>query len=265
MPRSIDHIVIVVRDLDQASDHFTGAGFTVTPGGEHVGLGTHNSLVTFADGAYIELIAFKEPDKPHEHRWWSLLARGEGLVDFALVSDDLDADANAFHSLDVEAVGPFEMGRLRPDGQRVDWRLVVPPRDDDSPPLPFLIEDMTPRELRVPGGGASQHDLGVTGAAGVVIAVNDVARVGRTYQGLLGIDGESVASQVDGGANAVRFSLGAHWLELVEPASPESPVGQYVQTRGASPYELVLRGSGGDGNLLPLEQTRGARIRVVGA
>jgi hypothetical protein len=67
MANAIDHVVIVVRDLAQASADFAAAGFTVTPGGEHADGATHNALIPFADGAYIELIAFKEPDRPSTH------------------------------------------------------------------------------------------------------------------------------------------------------------------------------------------------------
>ena len=68
MLQNIDHIVIVVRDLARASADYARAGFTVTPGGEHTGGATHNALITFADGAYLELLAFKVPGKT-EHRW----------------------------------------------------------------------------------------------------------------------------------------------------------------------------------------------------
>jgi hypothetical protein len=43
MPSRIDHIIIGVRDLAQASADYAGAGFTVLPGGEHTGGGTPSS------------------------------------------------------------------------------------------------------------------------------------------------------------------------------------------------------------------------------
>lgn len=77
------------RDLTRASADYQRAGFTVTPGGEHTSGGTHNALLAFADGTYFELIAFKEPDRPQAHRWWSRHARVEGLIDFALGAEHL--------------------------------------------------------------------------------------------------------------------------------------------------------------------------------
>src|SRR5437660_936973 len=122
MLRSIDHIVILARDLAEASANYTRAGFTVTPGGEHLAGTTHNALVTFADGTYFELIAFKNPDQPQEHRWWDRLRRGEGLVDYALGSDSLDADAQRVGAAHLPIRGPADGGRVRPDGIRIAWR-----------------------------------------------------------------------------------------------------------------------------------------------
>ncbi len=59
---AVDHIVIMVPDLNAAIRDYTELGFTVIPGGSHPA-GTHNALIAFADGAYIELIA--EGRRPH--------------------------------------------------------------------------------------------------------------------------------------------------------------------------------------------------------
>ena len=144
----IDHIVIAGRGLAQMSRDYEQAGFTVTPGGEHVGGATHNALVSFADGAYFELLAFAEPDRPQVHKWWAKLANGEGTVDFALLSDGLDAEADRLRQAGVAVDGPRDGGRLRPDGQRIAWRTIM--LADGATPLPFVIEDVTAHGLRVP-------------------------------------------------------------------------------------------------------------------
>ena len=45
-----DHAVIAVRDLDEAMRRYQALGFDVRPGGRHVGLGTHNTLIRFGLG-----------------------------------------------------------------------------------------------------------------------------------------------------------------------------------------------------------------------
>src|SRR5262249_12580966 len=77
MLQGIDHIVIAVPDLDRAAQSYASLGFTVVQGGRHP-VGTHNALIGFADGAYIELIAFYE--KNTQHKWWEPLQKGGGLV-----------------------------------------------------------------------------------------------------------------------------------------------------------------------------------------
>src|SRR5690349_16737047 len=90
MSFTIDHVVILVQDLDTASADYTDLGFTVVPGGEHTGGATHNALIAFADGTYLELIAFKRPSP--EHIWWRYAATGEGLIDAALLPTNIAED-----------------------------------------------------------------------------------------------------------------------------------------------------------------------------
>src|SRR4030067_3408410 len=52
-----DHAILVVNILPVALRQFPQLGFTVTSGGVHAGGLTHNALIAFADGAYLELLA----------------------------------------------------------------------------------------------------------------------------------------------------------------------------------------------------------------
>ena len=88
----IDHIVVVVPHLDSAIETYTRAGFTVVPGGKHP-IGTHNALIAFADGSYIELIAFLNPVPGHP--WQTALEKGGGIIDFCMRTADMDAAVEA--------------------------------------------------------------------------------------------------------------------------------------------------------------------------
>ncbi|HEY8823770.1 MAG TPA: VOC family protein [Candidatus Limnocylindria bacterium] len=168
MLRQLDHVVLVARDLSAAMADHRRRGFTVTPGGEHSDGATHNALITFADGSYLEIVAFRDLDRALTHRWWKIAADGGGLADFALLSDDLAADSAALAEL--VKTPPKDGGRIRPDGVELKWRTAVL-----KAPLPFVIEDLTARELRVPGGAATEHANGATGIAAVTIGAVDVA------------------------------------------------------------------------------------------
>jgi hypothetical protein len=168
MLRQLDHVVLVARDLNSAIADHRRRGFTVTPGGEHADGTTHNALITFADGSYLELVAFRDLSRALTHRWWKIAADGGGLADFALLSDDITADSAAL--ADLVKTPPKDGGRTRPDGVELKWRTAVL-----KPPLPFVIEDITARDLRVPGGAAAEHANGAIGIASVVIGAVDVA------------------------------------------------------------------------------------------
>jgi hypothetical protein len=177
MLRQLDHVVLVVRDLASAMTDHRRRGFTVTPGGEHADGITHNALTAFADGTYLEIVAFRDPARALTHRWWKIAADGGGFADFALLSDDLNADAAAL--ADLVKTPPKEGGRIRPDGVELKWRTAVL-----KAPLPFVIEDLTPRELRVPGGAAVDHANGARGIASVVIGAVDIGDAEWRYAAL---------------------------------------------------------------------------------
>lgn len=269
MLRSIDHVVILVGDLAAASRDWASAGFTVTPGGTHAAGTTHNALVSFADGTYFELIAFLGDDeKAQSHRWWPRVADGEGVIDYALLSDDLNADTATARGHSLELIGPDDGGRIRPDGERLEWRSAMLGRGIGDPTMPFVIEDVTARDLRVPGGDATTHPLGVTRVAGITLLTKNLEESAQALTSLLGNPGEDVI--VDEGG-MLSFTLGTQWIALLQPGDDAGEASHYLRARGAGPYEVTLAGDDageepiapGTGDLLPLDQTHGARIRVV--
>jgi len=177
MLRQLDHVVFVFRDLGSAIEDYRRRGFTVTPGGEHADRITHNALIPFADGTYLELVGFRDLSRSETHRWWNVAANGGGMADFALLSDDIAADTAAL--ADLVKTPPKESGRITPDGVELKWRTAVL-----KPPLPFIIEDLTPREFRVPSGAAADHANGAIGIALVIIGTANIADTEWRYASL---------------------------------------------------------------------------------
>lgn len=254
--RGIDHLVIMFPELAQAIRRYTELGFTVTPGGEHPG-GTHNALIAFVDGAYLELIAFKKPNTAH--RWWAPAQAGGGLVDFCLATSDLAGDLAAFRGAGARMGDPTPGARRRPDGYEVAWRLAIP-EGSDRFQVPFLIEDVTPRAERVPG--ATKHANGVTGVDRVTVAVRDLDRLRALWAGVLGVPTQPVDASSDEADVRARYHVGAHTLEFLRPTSRASPLAHWLATRGPAPYALALRASTGSTATLD-EPTAGARIQLL--
>lgn len=158
MITALDHIVILAENLAAGTDRYAALGFAVERGGVHPGWGTENALVPLADGSYLELLAAHDPALAQHHRLWqrpdgATRAPGE-YGGYFLGSDDLEHDVAVLRRRGLEWADPQEGSRKRPDGQIVRWRLAFPKRPD----LPNLIQDLTPRPLRVapPSGGG--HD-----------------------------------------------------------------------------------------------------------
>ena len=77
---TLDHVMIMVRDLRQASDAFGKLGFRVRPGGRHPG-GTENTIVPFGiDMPYLELVGIYQPGGEEIRDNEEFLAKGEGAM-----------------------------------------------------------------------------------------------------------------------------------------------------------------------------------------
>lgn len=255
MLTSVDHIVVAVADLDGAIKDYTDLGFTVVRGGKHP-RGSHNALIGFADGAYFEILAFYEPMP--EHRWWHPTQRGGGVVDFCMMTDDLQRDTIALRRAGAEMSDPRPGARARPDGYQVRWVSAIPVAQF-SRLMPFVIKDETPREERVPR--ETVHRNGVTGVATLTIVTRDVAAVRRLLAGVLP-QGQEIARQ-DLDAAGVRFRVGSQMLDYVAPRSPASPLNEWLQVEGPSPYAVTLRTEAGKSGSLDAAKLRRARITLA--
>jgi len=261
MLTGIDHCVILVPDLATGIRDYEGLGFTVIPGGEHPG-GTHNALIAFADGAYIELIAFQEPTAPSQHRWRRFLDARGGLIDFALGSTDLAADVARLTGAGLP-YEPMDGARARPDGVQLQWRSAsVSPAGQ----LPFVIEDVTPRGLRVPSGEATQHANNVSGILSLTIAVGDLAAAQGRFTALLDAIPLVERDNPDLRAHTATFVVGQYSLELAQPIDAQSPLAAQLAARGDGPYSACLTTDPGPSAARWLDPSaaHGARLQVVG-
>ncbi len=222
MLTGLDHVVVVVPNLDQAIRGFARLGFVVTPGGRH-STGTHNALVGLEDGSYLELLAFAEPNP--SHRWAPLLAGGGGLSDFCAISDDLDTDLARYDAAGIVMSPPREMSRTRPDGVTIRWRLSVPPHIAPGT-VPFLIEDLTPITHRRPP--ACRHPNGVNGIAAIRLVSSDIEETAALYRALL--QQEPGTLEKDDG---LAFDFGESRIEI-------RPVGRTVDRQPATGHLYSL-------------------------
>jgi catechol 2,3-dioxygenase-like lactoylglutathione lyase family enzyme len=261
MSLALDHIVIAVADLDAAFADYTRLGFTAIRGGEHANGITHNVLVVFADGAYLELIAFRRADPGN--RWSDIFEHaGEGFVDYALLPDNIDKVVFAAQERGLDIEDPQPGGRHRPDGARLEWKTARSPRPD----IPFLCGDVTPRALRVQEGDVRRHANGVSGVAALTIAVEHLETSLRRNAALLG---EESAEPIDSGivsgspAHCATLALAnGTRVTLACPTGTEGALAATLSRRGEGPFAVSFRGSRDHGEL-DRRLTHGARLSIV--
>jgi len=137
----IDHLVYAVANLTEGIDWFEQqTGIRPAVGGAHVGLGTHNALVSFGE-CYLEILApdpgQPDPDMPRPFGIDRL--DGPGLVGFAVrPTDDETIEDLVDRCLDAGYdPGPInDLSRQTPNGDLLAWALTFP----SSTTLPFIID-----------------------------------------------------------------------------------------------------------------------------
>ncbi len=253
MIQGIDHLVIVVNDLEGAADDYRRLGFTVVPGGQHP-VGSHNVLISFQDGSYLEIIAFYR--EARDHRWWKPLQQGERLVDFCFQTNDLRGDTEKLRQAGVAINNPVPWSRTRPDGYQLKWLLALATADHRGV-APFLIEDITPRSERIPQD--CEHENGVIGIDKVTVAVGDVSLIDRWYRVLLGVEGQPI-TDASLRAAGLSYQAGAHRLEFLTPQDAASPLGDWLRKFGPSPFSALLRSRNRPRQALDSRWTHGANL-----
>lgn len=267
MIHGIDHIVIISANLDTAIANARKAGFTVVPGGTHADGATHNALIAFADGSYIELISPTENTEGKQHRWFPRLEKGGGLVDMCLFSDDLAADVARISTAGRAYVGPVDNGRARPDGEILKWKGAFPPGAVGETGWPFLIEDVTPRSLRVPEAPDQvQHQNGALGVAGVTVVTHDLQATAADYEAISGRPAEYMTSPLDETPLAAFVYFEKSWVMITHPTAGEAL--RHLEAFGPGPYTATLRTrtgpiTPGEGVHVPADLFSGAHLELT--
>ncbi len=139
---ALDHLVYGLPDLESGvEDLARRTGVRPAAGGVHPGRGTHNALLSLGPGSYLELIAPDplQPAPPRPRRFGLDGLERPRLVAWAIRVQDIERRVRRARERGYDP-GPVEtMGRDRPDGVRLRWRLTSGPAESPSP-VPFLID-----------------------------------------------------------------------------------------------------------------------------
>jgi len=250
----LDHIVVAVDDLNQAIEDYKSLGFRVAYGGKHASGTTHNALIPFSDGTYIELIALTGQDKTDADAedFSSFFQNGTGSAGYALFTDDLDEDIADMKARGV-TVTPIRHGsRELTDGRTIKWRIA----HVNNNIFPLFIQDETPRHWRVSDSERrTRHENGARGVEKVSFVVEDLHTGIARYRAILG-----VPPQVD--HHAAYFFLESSVLHISVPM--DDAMEEHLKTRRNAPYRVTLkiRNDGTPGKL-DIQKTHGLNLELV--
>ena len=239
MITGFDHFIIVVHDLQTAVEKYRALGFEVHAGGEHIAFGSHNALIALADGSYIELLAFKDPALAEKTFWRDAVKKlhvREGFCGFVLASDNLAVDVVQCRQRKLNIADAKAGSRTRPDGQRVAWFTAL---IDETPSgaMPFLIQDDTPRALRIE---PAKQGLGsYTRPSEVVVLANHADLVRNEYQVLLGTEMKRVHN-TDGDVIGYRAIMNWGSMIIAHPDTGGNAMSDQLGQRGEGLFAITF-------------------------
>ncbi len=221
-PRTLDHIVLTVRDLEAAKNRFEALGFTVTPKAQHL-WGTANRVVQLPGGSFIEIITVERPELVESFGRGlpsgaldfgafnqNYLAEREGFSMLVLTGQDCAADKADFATIGGHPAFEFERQTTLPDGSAAKVAFSLAFASD--PALPncgfFTCHNHFPDVFWKPA--FQSHANGATDIARVVMAAPNPAQ----HEAFLAHFTGQPASPIEGG---LRFPLVGRELLVVEP------------------------------------------------
>lgn len=138
----LDHVVVAAPDLAMAKREFEElTGVVPADGGQHVGLGTRNALVSFGADCYLEIVA-PDPEQTLAETFGARLAQLDTLtlLHWAIRTQNLTEVAARAAELGL-APGPARRtARATPDGTRLEWDLMGVGGHQLGGLMPFYID-----------------------------------------------------------------------------------------------------------------------------
>lgn len=249
---AFDHIVLGTTDMEACCAVLAREGLAVVQRNDVLSPSDPqlNRFVVLPDGSYVQVFGLREAGAAH--KWGPRLAAGGGWIDYALWTDDAQADAVQLQRAGVDLSGPYDATRTLADGRSWAARVLDTAPQGELHVLPFFVQDLAEREIRVPPG----FPPGPTAAAivGVVLAVPEITVAAEVMRKTLGGQSGVMLSVASG---ACEIGFGGRWIRIVEDRTAsgvmsirEVTIGRIGETRP------------GAGRLAVPAATAGARLLI---
>lgn len=232
----IDHVTIAGSVLAPMEQAFANLGLATEYGGPHSNGVTHMALLGFADGSYLELISSLEPGLKDTVFWGTFIAGNGGPCAWAVQVDDIKAEATRVAALGVPVAGPAYYYRRRPDGKLVEWYLAFLGDKGAGATLPFLIQDITPREWRVQPSPSATGWL--AGVASVILGVENLETAIKLFRRVYGWPAPQLNDDPILKAKLAYFA--GTPVTLAAPQVPDDWLAERLARFGESPCAYLL-------------------------
>ncbi len=185
LPRTVDHLVLPVADINVSRARYEALGFTVAPNGLHP-FGTENCCVFFKDGTFLEPlgIAHRETCEEQAVKGNTFVAndqtyrfrRGiEGFSHMVLKSDDAKADKKLYKSQGMSGGKPvrFSRGFETPDGDKGEVSFHLAFAADARSPDSGFFSCQVLNAPKVDRSALQKHANGVIGLKEIILSENN--------------------------------------------------------------------------------------------
>ncbi|MFC1822619.1 VOC family protein [Thermodesulfobacteriota bacterium] len=191
---TLDHIGMIIRDLNACEDIFKRLGFQVTPRsrlhkpdpatGNKVPSGTSNHHLTFHQG-YVEIASVTDPSGGN--MLLEYLDRYEGIHILAFGTGSADDARAQIEDTGISVAAPETWGREIHFGRKgvasVKWFVI--PEDLAHEGLVVVVEHLNPEMIRSPE--ILDHPNGALALKELICCVDNVSETCTRYQQILGI------------------------------------------------------------------------------
>lgn len=244
MARGLDHLVMVVNDLEAARAEYERLGFTTTPRARHP-FGTENFLVQM-QGNFLEVVGIADPSIIPDHAPGvfsfargnaDFLARREGMSSLVFQSEDARADRADFLAAGLNAYENVDFSRKAtlPDGDEVTVAFSLAFVTDPTMPEAtfFTCQQHAPEHFWKPA--YQVHANRAHHAEETIMVAPDPGAHRGFFSGTHGSD----AVAMDGGEVSVTTSLGS--VSIMTPAAFRDRFGSDTPGPAETPHFAGFR------------------------
>jgi len=204
--QGIDHLVVLVRDLDKAQHAYARMGFTLTPRGFHT-LGSQNHCLMFGSD-YVELLAVPRAH-PAMQYFTDFLAKGEGLGAIALATDDAGGLHASLAADGIAADAPLDFSRQVEGLGDARFRIVQLPPDRSPGCRMFACQHFT-RDM-VWRTEYQRHANGATQIAAVAVVAEDPEAAAASYGKLLAARPQEIEEGLLVRTGSAPIAIASRW------------------------------------------------------